>query len=62
MKPVGGAKISLASSPDERQKIKNYLLYLHFIVRSFLCINCDDSVLIVQNTRRRKVFKQRVRP
>ena len=28
----------------------------------FLCINCDDSVLTVQNTRRRKVIKQRVRP
>ena len=37
-------------------------MYLHFIFRSFLCINYDDSVLIVQNTRYRKVIKQRVRP
>ena len=51
-----------ASSPDERQKINFLILYLHFILKSFLCINCDDSMLIVQNTRRRKVIKERVQP
>ena len=45
---------SQASSPDERQNSK-FNLHLHFIFRSFLCINCEDSVLIVQSTRRRKV-------
>ena len=37
-------------------------IYLHFIFRSFLCINCEESVLIVQNTWHRKFIKQRVRP
>ena len=37
-----------------------FIFTLYF--RSFMCINCYDSVLIVQNTRRRKVIKQRVRP
>ena len=46
MKPVGGAKIP----------------YVHFILRKFLYISCEDSVLIVQNTQRRKVIKQCVWP
>ena len=42
MKPVGGAKIPRSA------KLKFYLLYLHFIFRSFLCIDCENSALIVK--------------
>ena len=38
----------------------NFYIYTLFLDH-VLCINCDDSVLIVQNTQRRKVIKQRVR-
>ena len=75
MKPVGGAKfyeVRIAScrilamttglSPDECKKSNFELLYLHVIFRSFLCINCDDSMLNVQNTWRRNIIKQGVRP
>ena len=31
-------------------------LYLHFIFYIILCINCEDSVLIVQNTRVEKLL------
>ena len=71
MKPVGGAKFHEALSASCRilatttgfihhpmnVKKSNFNLYLHFVLRSFLRINCGNSVLIVQNTRRRKVIK-----
>ena len=43
---------------------KNHILTFIFTLyfRSFLCINCDDVVLIAQNTWRRKVIKQSVQP
>ena len=74
MKPVGGAKIPwirascriLATTTGfithECQKNQILTLYLLSFFKAFLCINCDDSVFIMQNTRRRKVIKQRVRP
>ena len=37
-------------------------LYLDFIFRSFPCINCAGSVLIVQNTRRRNIINRLVHP
>ena len=47
----------------KKKKKSNCYFYIYTLfLDHFLCINFDDSVLIVQNTRRRKVIKQRVRP
>ena len=56
MKPADGAKIPWS------QKIKfNSYIYTSFL-DPFLCINCEDLELLVQNTLRRKVIKRRFRP
>ena len=74
MKPVGGTKIPWSAqrflqnfSKDHwlrnpmKVKKSNFNFYIYTLFLDPLCINCDDSVLIVQNTQRRKVTKQRVR-
>ena len=38
MKPVGGAKISLASSPDERQKNKKNIFYIYTLLLDNFCV------------------------
>ena len=42
----------MASSPDEGQNVNYQLLHLHLNFRSFLCNNCDDSVLTLQKKQR----------
>ena len=76
MKPLSGAKISWSAKrflknfnddhwlhhPMNVNKSNfNFYIYTLFLDH-FSKIYCDDSVLIVQNKRRRKVIKQRVRP
>ena len=61
MKREASASCRILATMNVKKSNFNFYIYTLFF-RSFLCISCDDSVLIVQNTRRRKVIKQRVPP
>ena len=49
-----------ASLPDEGQKIKFQLQYLHFNLKLFLSNNFGDLVMTVQNKQPRKILENNV--
>ena len=69
MKQMGGDKIQWSigrifamTLMNVKTSYFNSFIYLLFILRSFLCINCEGSMKIVQNRQCRKVINHLVQP